>query len=292
MSEACLARTGVIGVCLMALLSGFAAVSSLWQNFGGRKPVATEGDVARAQAGVSATAEMLDAKRSRLRALERKAADQVQQTGVFTKVMGSIRGSAEGNEKAALGMEIRGLETMQRGLESSLAGLEGRRRSQRRAGTTVGKVLVAASYAFSVYCAYRILATTVAGLRRWGSPDTTFSQTDPINRLLAIVAKHWDANLDRDAWARQISFLLSGVILLASISSVLQTLHLFTRLPFIPSFISSYFGASSSAALLVGQITATYVVSLSATTAEQSTARRGKRDQRGAGSADGERVGG
>lgn len=33
-SEGCLERIGVIGVSLMASLAGFAAVSSLWQNFG------------------------------------------------------------------------------------------------------------------------------------------------------------------------------------------------------------------------------------------------------------------
>jgi hypothetical protein len=33
LSEGCLERIGIIGISLMALLAGFAAVSSLWQTF-------------------------------------------------------------------------------------------------------------------------------------------------------------------------------------------------------------------------------------------------------------------
>lgn len=45
-SEGCLERIGVIGVSLMASLAGFAAISSLWQNFGIRtRPVSAPGSM-------------------------------------------------------------------------------------------------------------------------------------------------------------------------------------------------------------------------------------------------------
>ncbi|KAI7649355.1 hypothetical protein KC318_g17263, partial [Hortaea werneckii] len=64
-SEACLERIGIVGISLMASLSGFAAVSSLWQTFGVRQRLVREQDITRKQAGLSATEEMLAAKQSR-----------------------------------------------------------------------------------------------------------------------------------------------------------------------------------------------------------------------------------
>ena len=255
LSEACLERVGIIGISLMALLSGFASVSSLWQNFGVRVRPVMESDISRKEAGLEATEEMLESKRSRLRALDRKMSDAPTE-GFMTKVMGSLRGNADVQERKALQMEISGLETMGLSLTASLSMLRNRRHNQQRAATPTGRFLVLTSYSFSLYCLYRILATTFATLRRWWRPETTFSGTDPINNLLAVIAKHWDPTLDRLAWSRQISFLLSGVILLASFSSVLQTFHFFSR--FTPALVHH---AQANLALLVGQISATYVIS-------------------------------
>lgn len=258
LSEACLERIGIIGISLMALLSGFASVSSLWQTFGVRVRSVSETDIARKQAGLDATREMLEIKRSRLRALEAKMSEAPER-GFMNKVIGSIRGNADMQERKSLQMEISGLETMTMTLSSSLSILESRRLSQQRSSTPSGRILVLVSYAFSIYCMYRILATSVATLRRWWRPDTTFSGTDPINNLLALVAKHWDPTLDRLAWSRQIAFLLSGVILLASFNSVLQTVHFFSR--FITPSSLLHLHAQANLALLVGQISATYVIS-------------------------------
>ncbi|KAK2066656.1 hypothetical protein P8C59_000450 [Phyllachora maydis] len=111
-------------------------------------------------------------------------------------------------------------------------------------------------YAFSLYCIYRILATTLSSLRRVYYPSASFSSSDPINRFLGLLAKHWDPKLDQIAWARQISFLLSGVILAASANSVLQTFHLFAK--WLPGLL---YQAQANFALLIGQIAATYVIS-------------------------------
>ena len=239
----------------MALLSGFASISAPWQAFGVKARYVTESDVARKQAGLEATIEMLESKRSRLRALDRKLSDAPSE-GFMTKFMGTIRGNADMQEQKSLELEVSGLETMHRSLSASLAILRERRRSQQRSSTSHGRVLIFVSHLFSLYCVYRILATSLATLRRWWHPDTTFSGTDPINNFLALLAKHWDPSLDRLAWSRQISFLLSGVILLASFSSVMQTFLLLSR--FTPAVFDH---AQANVALVVGQISATYLIS-------------------------------
>ncbi|MCJ1363069.1 hypothetical protein MMC16_002175 [Acarospora aff. strigata] len=253
--ESCLERIGVIGVSLMALLSGFASVSSLWQNFGVKPRLVTETDVARKKAGLDATSEMLMAKRSRLRALERKMSEAPSES-FFKKAIGTIRGNADTQERKSLVFEISGLETMARSLGTSLSLLRNRRQQQHRASTPTGRVLILVSYLFSFYCLYRILATSVTTIRRWWYVSSTFSGSDPVNNVLALIAKHWDPSLDQASWSRQISFLLSGIILLASFSSVLQTFHFFAR--FTPSLL---YTAQANLALLVAQVCGMYVIS-------------------------------
>jgi hypothetical protein len=261
LSEACLERVGIIGISLMAVLSGFAAVSAPWQTFGAKPRPVTEADISRKQGGLDATNDMLATKRSRLRALQRKVKEAPPE-GFMTKVIGTIRGSADVQEIKALELEISGLNSMALNLSSSLTLLQNRHASSQRASSAFGKLLLTpASYTFSLYCIYRILTTTLSALRRLSFPSPnsatfTSSNTDPINRILSLLAKHVDPTLDQLAWSRQISFLLSGIILLASFNSVLQTFHMLTKL--LPSLL---YQAQANLALIIAQISAMYVIS-------------------------------
>lgn len=271
LARACLERIGVIGISLMALLSGFASVSSPWHmltdSTARRKRPVTEADIARKQAGLEATGELLMTKRHRLRSLQRKLAATTESNanagsqGVMGKIVGSFKGiGASGGDAAevkALQLEISGLETMESNLSSSLAALKSRQVAQARAGTALGKLLAIPAYVFSIYCVYRILATSITSFRRLYYPaSASFSSSDPINRFLGLLAKHWDPKLDQIAWARQISFLLSGVILIASANAVVQTFHIFAK--WAPGLL---YQAQANLALLIGQISATYVIS-------------------------------
>lgn len=274
LTRGCLERVGVVGIGLMALLAGFASVSSPWHTFSDatnrrRRPV-TEADVNRRQAGLDAAGEMLLTKRHRLQMLERTAADSSSKASssgsgsVMGKMMGSIRGATSGDEQEmrALRMEIAGLETMEANLTSTLSLVRDRRDATLRASTATGQALLIPSYAFACYCVYRILATALTTLRRTLSPypssgGSSFSGSDPINRLLGLLVRHWNADIDQAAWARLISFAMSGVILLLSAGSVVQTARLFSR--WCPPLIHRH--ARASLALAAGQVAATYVIS-------------------------------
>ncbi|KAK5000142.1 hypothetical protein LTR28_013165 [Elasticomyces elasticus] len=176
-------------------------------------------------------------------------------------MMGSIRGNPDEQEQKALRMEISGLETMRFALLSSLSSLRARHTAQRRSHTLSGRCLNAFDFTFALYCLYRIVTTGLSSLRRSlrpadppGAPAP--APTDPITNVLALLTAHYDSTLDRAARSRQISFLLSGVLLLASFNSVLQTFRLFAR--FFPSLLQHM---RSSLPLIVSQIAATYVIS-------------------------------
>ncbi|KAF1987364.1 hypothetical protein K402DRAFT_393073 [Aulographum hederae CBS 113979] len=266
LSEGCLERIGVIGVSLMACLAGFAAVSSLWQTFGAKSRQVSESDISRKTAGLAATDGMLLAKQSRLRALQRKITSSTSPTtqnpGFMTRVMGSLRPNAHIQEARSLSLEISGLETMRSTLSTQLLSLQSLHTTQQRSHTAVGRCLNVSSFGFSIYCLYRIGATSVTALRRFTShPGTNIGSGDPVTHLLSLLAKHWDPTLDRAAWSRQISFLLSGFMLLASFNQALQTFLLLARTFPSGTSILRHVNGHANLALLVGQVVATYVIS-------------------------------
>ncbi|KAI4765035.1 hypothetical protein E4T52_00223 [Aureobasidium sp. EXF-3400] len=237
----------------MASLAGFAAVSSIWQTFGVKHRIVRDTDIARKENGLAATRDMLAVKQSRLRALQRKMSEAPQDKGgIMTRMIGSIKGNSDTNEQRSLEMEISGLETMSATLASSLSTLKTRHATQQRSQNSLGRLLNILNFGFALYCLYRIAATSVSSLRRWWQPNTTFATSDPINNVLALLTTHYDPTLDREAWSRQISFVLSGVMLLLSFNAVLQTFRLFTR--FFPSVAAR---AQSALPLVVGA----YVIS-------------------------------
>lgn len=73
----------------MALLSGFGCISSPWQTFGVKPRLVTEADISRAQAGLDATTEMLDTKRTRLRIVEKKIREKVRKSTIQSLVLNS-----------------------------------------------------------------------------------------------------------------------------------------------------------------------------------------------------------
>jgi hypothetical protein len=255
--EACLERVGIIGISLMASLSGFAAVSSIWQTFGVKHRVVRDTDIARKESGLTATRDMLAVKQSRLRALQRKMSEAPQDKGgIMTRMIGSIKGNSDTNEQRSLEMEISGLETMSATLASSLSTLKARHATQQKSQNSFGRLLNILNFGFALYCLYRIAATSVSSLRRWWQPNTTFATSDPINNVLALLTTHYDPTLNREAWARQISFVLSGVMLLLSFNAVLQTFRLFTR--FFPNVAAR---AQSALPLVISQVVGAYVIS-------------------------------
>ncbi|THY78318.1 hypothetical protein D6C95_09843 [Aureobasidium pullulans] len=241
----------------MASLAGFAAVSSIWQTFGVRHRAVRDIDISRKESGLAATRDMLAVKQSRLRALQRKMSEAPQDKGgIMTRMIGSIKGNSDTNEQRSLEMEISGLETMSMTLASSLATLKTRYSTQQRSQNNLGRLLNMLNFGFAIYCLYRIAATSISSMRRWWQPDATFATSDPINNVLALLTTHYDPTLDREAWSRQISFVLSGVMLLLSFNAVLQTFRLFTR--FFPSLAAH---AQSALPLVISQIAGAYVIS-------------------------------
>ncbi|EPS44031.1 hypothetical protein H072_1924 [Dactylellina haptotyla CBS 200.50] len=256
-SDECLSRLGVIGVSLMALLSGFGCISAPWYSFTRKSSPVTETDLRRAQGGLEATVQMLESKRLKLAQIERKLnSNSATDGGMISKMMSSLRGTDELREASTLQMEISGLVAMQTSLSTEVHDISTRLKEQERAHTALGRVYAIVQFGFSIYCLYRISSTVLLRFSTWTtSADThTFSQKDPIGNILAVVIKHYDHDLNREAWSRNIGFAFSGVIIFGSLNSVAITFNMVTRAA------PSVWG-HAGLALAVSQITAIYVVS-------------------------------
>ncbi|KKF96536.1 GPCR-type G protein 2 [Ceratocystis platani] len=270
---ASLARIGVIGVALTALLSGFAAVSAPWTTFfssitspfrRNRAGNVSEAAVARKQGALDATSELLATKRHRISVLETRISssdDSCSSPSLVGKVFGTFRGpSNDEAEIRSLRAEISGLETMAQSLASQLSTLLSKRAAALRARTFLGRVLAVPDYLFAVYCVYRIVNTSLTAARRLFESHAAAEAhfvSDPISRALGLVALHWDPSIDTASWARQFSFLMSGGILLLSANSALQTAHILSR--WAPRAVLAH--ARSNLPLLLAQILAVYVIS-------------------------------
>ena len=253
--QACLDRLAITGVTLMAMLSGFASVSAISHTFGPKPKPVGETDIQRKQTGLGATLDMIAEKQSRLQNLERRTSEMPKQ-GFWSKAVGTFRGDKDSQEKQTLAMEISGLETMSRSLESSLSVLQSRRADQLKSTTSWGRMLLTFSFVFACYCVYRICTTTLSILRSLFMNGSGNAATDPVTYAIALFARHIYPSINQESWAQQISFLLSGVMLLASFSAVTQTFHLFSK--FLPSILHA---TRTNFALLVSQISGMYVIS-------------------------------
>jgi len=235
-----LERLGVAGISSMALLSGFASVSSIWHNLVTKPMPVSDADIERKRAGLEATREMLAEKKERPRRLDVKISN-APVPGFWSRAVGTFRGSADTQERQALEMEVSGLDTMANSFEVNLSILESRRESQLHSQTALGHLMIAFSY--------RTGTTTINVLRRLFSHGVSVGDSDPVTNIIALFARHVYPSLDQASWARQISFLLSGIMLLASFSAVMQTFHLFAR--FAPSILQA---TRSNFALTIAQI--------------------------------------
>ncbi|KAF2672573.1 hypothetical protein BT63DRAFT_420799 [Microthyrium microscopicum] len=260
--EGCLERLGVIGITFMASLSGFAAVSAVWQTFMVRHRVISDSDINRRQTGLEATEEMLESKRGRLRALERKISD-VSSRGVFTTVMSTLRGTGDSKERSILILEINGLESMRMSLQDTLYLLKSRKEEQDRSHTSAGQLFVVFTYSFAAYCVIRLFSVSFSVFRRmlFSTVFLSSDSSDPVTSILSVLVKHWDPSLDQGLWTRQISFMLSGVMLIAAFNSALQTFLILGRAFPGLAISAAAFREATTLALLISQVVSTYVIS-------------------------------
>ncbi|PWY99865.1 hypothetical protein BCV70DRAFT_200779 [Testicularia cyperi] len=217
-----LARTAVIGVTFIAILSGSAALQAAWEaaeQFWGKhqQRVPSQSDIRLANESFHRTCNDLAARKSDLIRLENEI--PAQQAG--WSVSSLWGGDTRSREIKSLKNEIFGLSSIATAMRDDLDRMMSLQQKQKLSSTVPGQFWILIGWIWALYCAFRILLSllnlVILGYRDTAPPDF-------ISMLVAYVIRLFDVDLDVAAWTKQISLLFVGFLIWGRIGSVLSYL--------------------------------------------------------------------
>nr|ACO11331.1 GPR89A [Caligus rogercresseyi] len=251
--ETCVSRVGVIGVTIMALLSGFGAVNYPYTSMAVFMRTVTQSGVLQIEKKVTQTLDQVLAKKKRICLAEREKArqrlegqqrngwwDRMKQITTFTDTVEDVN---------RLKQDVDALEELSRHLFLELHDLQNMRERNEWAKTLQGRYFNVLGYFFSMYCTWKIFISTV------NIVFDRVGKVDPITKGMEIAVIWFGLEIDVVFWSQHISFTLVGAIVVTSTRGLLLTMSKF----FI--WISSP-KSSNFIVLFLSQIMGMYFVSM------------------------------
>ncbi|XP_014253440.1 Golgi pH regulator isoform X2 [Cimex lectularius] len=220
--EQAISRVGVIGVTVMALLSGFGAVNYPYSSMAYFIREVSTADVVVVEKKLMFTMDMILAKKKRI-ALSKRGSKAGFSIGSPQGLWGMLRtGKITDSENIwQLKQETAGLEELSRQLFLEAHDLKDMLTRMEWAKTWQGKYFNCLGYFFSLYCVWKIIISTVNII------FDRVGKKDPVTKGMEIVV-HWlGMNIDVAFWSQHISFFLVGCIVITSIRGLLLTLTKF-----------------------------------------------------------------
>nr|SVE74207.1 EOG090X06XN [Daphnia barbata] len=251
-----ISRIGIIGVTVMALLSGFGAVNYPYTSMAVFMRPVTHSDIQLVERKLMQTMDMIVVKKKRIALMERDYRSQKSRTskdagalGVWSmlKSVASV-GVSNSENLSTLKSEVSALEELSRQLFVEAVDLHTMEDKLEWSTTWQGKYFNFLGYFFSIYCMWKIFISTI------NIVFDRVGRVDPVTRGLEI-AVHWvGLSIDFNFWSQHVSFLLVGCIVVTSIRGLLLTLTKFF-------YAISSSKSSNVIVLLLAQIMGMYFVS-------------------------------
>ncbi|KAI8926777.1 Abscisic acid G-protein coupled receptor-domain-containing protein [Entophlyctis helioformis] len=214
-------RVGVVGVTLMALLSGFGAVYSPYDNLSIFLRKVSQADLVRAEERVGHTMETILERKRRLLQIKMKQRDTAEDAGnrgffgsMISSVAGRI-GQMGASEITRLKQDIDAQETLLQQLFSDLDELQVDMHKAADAKTWRGLANNFLAYFFSVYCIYKMVTAAISIVfNKQGDKD-------PVTRSLEILVHYFGVDMDLRAYANDLSMAFLGILVFVSIRGLL-----------------------------------------------------------------------
>ncbi|BFZ25528.1 hypothetical protein BsWGS_28567 [Bradybaena similaris] len=224
--EQCIGRVGVIGVTLMAILSGFGAVNCPYTYMSYFIRHVTEADIQSLERRLLQTLDRIITKKKKIALAERDSIRRASLTTPTKGIWGLLKSaatsvSATTESLGPLKQEIRAAEELSRQLFLETADLHDARDRIEYSKTFKGRYFNFMGHFFSIYCVYKIFMATINII------FDRVGKVDPVTRGIEIAVKYFGFEFDIKFWSQQISFFLVGVIIVTSIRGFLITLTRF-----------------------------------------------------------------
>ncbi|XP_044728648.1 Golgi pH regulator [Chrysoperla carnea] len=224
--EQCISRIGVIGVTVMAVLSGFGAVNYPYTSMAYFIRNVSESDVLSIEKKLMHTMDMILVKKKRIALAKKKSLttnkEHLNKKSGLWNMLSSVTVSRGNDENIhQLRLEISGLEELSRQLFLEVHDTRNMLEKIEWSKTFQGKYFNFVGYFFSLYCLWKIFICVI---------NIVFDRVgkkDPVTRGIEI-AVHWMGfDIDVNFWSQHISFFLVGCIVVTSIRGLLLTLTKF-----------------------------------------------------------------
>lgn len=224
--EQCIGRVGVIGVTLMAILSGFGAVNCPYTYMTYFIRDVTDSDIHRIEKRLLQTLDRIIAKKKKIAEAKRESLRQAQRSTPSTGIWGLLKSAATSVTTATenlgpLKEETKHAEELSRQLFLESADLHDAKDRIEYSKTLKGQYFNVLGHFFSLYCVVKI------GLATFNIVFDRVGKIDPVTRWIDIAVKYFGFEFDIKFWSQQISFFLVGVIIVTSIRGFLITLTRF-----------------------------------------------------------------
>ncbi|KAI6239356.1 Protein Y75B8A6 [Aphelenchoides fujianensis] len=238
--EQAISRIGIVGVTVMAFLSGFGAVNAPYtcMAYFARNVMADdlyqmERKLKQTLNIIAATVELGD--RNQEQRLLWRLVRGFTPTGLFNRVWGTFSNRSGNEQIESLKSEIALQEEFSRHLFLELVELDNMKASlfpfhsffflfktgmstERRGRAMYFNFI---GYFFSAYCIWKIFISTV------NIVFDRVNKVDPVTKGIEIFVHHLGYEIDIRFWSQQISFLLVGIIAITSIRGLLITIAKF-----------------------------------------------------------------
>ncbi|XP_056436278.1 Golgi pH regulator [Gadus chalcogrammus] len=195
--EQLISRVGVIGVTLMALLSGFGAVNCPYTYMSYFLRNVTDSDILALERRLLQTMDMIVSKKKRMamtrRQMYQRGEDQNKQTG-FWAMIKSVTSSPSGTENLSLvQQEVDALEELSRQLFLETVDLQTTKERIEYSKTFKGKYFNFLGYFFSIYCVWKIFMATI------NIVFDRVGKTDPVTRGIEITVNWLGIQFDENS---------------------------------------------------------------------------------------------
>ncbi|KAL4229367.1 Golgi pH regulator A [Mactra antiquata] len=221
--EQCIGRVGIIGVTLMAILSGFGAVNYPYTSMFCFIRHVTDAEILGIEKRLMQTMDMIMNKKRRIALANRENQRSASQNlgGGLWGMLKTVTSGGSSENISQLKQETGAMEELSRQLFLEAVDLHTTQERMEFSKTFKGKYFNFLGYFFSGYCVWKIFISTVNII------FDRVGKTDPVTRGIEIAVKYLGIQFDVKFWSQQISFILIGIIIVTSIRGLLITLTRF-----------------------------------------------------------------